>query len=141
MNARSAARGFTLLELMVVLAILAVLAAIALPAYGNYIVRSKIRVAQADLLALAATVENHRQRTLLYPSGALTNTAAVSGRFKAWAPASKPADFSFAYAIDASGYRISATGAGGKLAGCSVSLNGANARATAGCPNVGSLTW
>jgi type IV pilus assembly protein PilE len=141
MNARIRACGFTLLELMVVLVILAVLAAIAIPAYGNYIVRSKIRVAQADLLALSAVVENHRQRTLLYPTGTLTSTAAVSGRFKAWTPASKPADFTFSYATDASGYLISATGAGARLAGCSVMLNGANVRVTAGCPNVGSLTW
>lgn len=35
-------RGFTLIELLVVIAIIAILAAIALPAYQDYIVRSRV---------------------------------------------------------------------------------------------------
>lgn len=141
MNARTRQRGFTLIELVVVLAVIAILTALVLPSYLDYITRSRIRVAQSDLLSLSASVENDRQRTLLYPSAALSGTAAVTGRFANWTPASKPTDFSFAYDTDASGYRITATGAGGRLVGCTVSLTAANARTTAGCPNVGDLTW
>jgi type IV pilus assembly protein PilE len=54
---RSNQRGFTLIEMMIVVAIVGILAAVALPSYRNHIIRAARVQAQTELLELAGLQE------------------------------------------------------------------------------------
>jgi type IV pilus assembly protein PilA len=56
---KRAQQGFTLIELMIVVAIVGILAAIAIPAYSDYVVRSKQSEAEAAIAACKTSVAEY----------------------------------------------------------------------------------
>jgi type IV pilus assembly protein PilE len=70
------AKGFTLIELMVVVAIIAILAAIALPSYTAYITRSKLTEAQNALSAFRVQMEQFYQDNRNYGTSTCGTTLA-----------------------------------------------------------------
>ncbi|MBK5648262.1 type IV pilin protein [Acinetobacter proteolyticus] len=66
-------RGFTLIELMIVVAIVAILAAIAYPSYTSYKVRVQRTDAQAEMMQIARNLANFRMANNSYTGRTTTN--------------------------------------------------------------------
>jgi type IV pilus assembly protein PilE len=76
---RTFSRGFTLIELMIVIVIAAILASIAVPSYRSYVLRTHRVEAKTALLNLAAAQERFYLENNTYAANAVLATAPPAG--------------------------------------------------------------
>lgn len=116
----SSPRGFTLVEVLVVLGMVGIMAGGAVPSYLAYIKKCRARAAAEDLATLAIKMEQIGQRRLQYQPFD-EGTAASAGLFPGWEP-SMGQYFSYTVASSATAYTLRAAGQGSS-AGCNLVLD------------------
>jgi type IV pilus assembly protein PilE len=138
---RQAARGFTLIEVMITVAIIAILAAVALPSYREYVIRGHLADAAGGLATVQADMERHFQDNRTYATAGsfitpCASTNAATRTFNSFT-------VSCSGTPSANGFTLQAVGSG-PVTGFTYTINQISVRATTAVPagwNTSTSCW
>ena len=128
---KSLKRGFTLIEVMIVVAIIAILASVALPAYTDSIRRSSLTEAYGRLADFQTKLEQYYQDNRNYGGGACAD-AAGTGAWNSFVPVGGGVKFTYACALTGGGqgFSLTATGSVSPASGHAFTTTHTGAQAT-----------
>ncbi|MDP3087999.1 MAG: type IV pilin protein [Methylotenera sp.] len=130
-NSSLSQKGFTLIEVMIVVAIIGILAAIALPNYTDYVLRGKAAEATSNLANLRVQMEQYYQDNRTYIGGNCTPGAGAARYFTYACPVQT-----------ATTYTLAATGVVAEgMTGFAFSINENNAKTSTFKGTTGATCW
>ena len=103
-------KGFTLVELMIVVVIVGILASIGIPAYGSYVLRGKLTEASTELAAMRVKLEQYYQDNRTYAGACAGGTVAPLPAGTKYFTYSCPTLTASAFTVNATGVVAQGTG-------------------------------
>lgn len=119
-NLKHMQKGFTLVEIMIVVAIIGILASIAIPSYTDYVKRARASGATGALADMRIKMEQYFQDNRTYDGGPCTPATGTDTSYFAFG-CSSPGT--------ATTYTLTATGSG-VMAGYTYNINQSNAKSS-----------
>lgn len=121
-------KGFTLVELMIVVVIVGILSAVAIPAYTDYVIRGKIPDATSNLAKKRVQMEQFFQDNRTYLAGTGCTADTTTSQYFDFTCAAAPG-----VVATATAYTIAAIGKG-SMAGFAYTIDQSNAKQTTAAP-------
>lgn len=104
-------KGFTLMELMIVIAIIGIIAAIAIPAYTGYITTARMAEADNNLASIRLAQEEYFLENNNYFEGKTSDNTLSNASDNLWVVAKGSDGYNFDYVVTlSSGWTATATG-------------------------------